>query len=157
MPRRKGVILKRSIMPDPVYESKLITKLINNVMKKGKRSIAQAIVYEAMSEVENKLHINPLDVFEKAMRNVSPNLEVKPRRVGGATYQVPIEVHPKRRSALGLRWIISCARARSERTMVHRLAGEIADAYSGSGSAVKKREDTHKMAEANKAFSHYRW
>jgi small subunit ribosomal protein S7 len=154
---RKGAVAKRSVLPDPVYNSKLITKLVNVIMHGGKRSTAQSIVYCALDKVKDKIGREPLGVFEKAMENVSPSLEVKARRVGGATYQVPIEVRADRRRALGLRWIVKYARDRSERTMIDRLAGEISDAFGGSGAAVKKRDDTHKMAEANKAFAHYRW
>ncbi|MDR1364848.1 MAG: 30S ribosomal protein S7 [Oscillospiraceae bacterium] len=156
MPRR-GAVPKREILPDPIYNSKLIAKLVNNIMVDGKYNIAQSIVYGSLKKVSEKFKFEPLEIFEKAMHNVCPNFEVKARRVGGATYQVPIEVRAERKQALGLRWIVSFAEKRSERTMVERLAGEIADAYSGIGTSVKKREDTHKMAEANKAFAHYRW
>ena len=156
MPRR-GRITKRDVLPDPMYNSKLVTRLINNIMLDGKRGVAQKIVYGAFDIIKEKTGNEPLDSFEKAMENIMPALEVKARRVGGATYQVPIEVRPDRRETLGLRWLTTYSRARSEKTMKERLAAEIMDAINGSGSAVKKREDTHKMAEANKAFAHYRW
>ncbi|MBR1779402.1 MAG: 30S ribosomal protein S7 [Clostridia bacterium] len=156
MPRR-GSIAKRDVLPDPMYKSKLVTRLINNVMYDGKRGIAQRIVYGAFDIIRDKTGKEPLDVFDQAMENIMPVLEVKARRVGGATYQVPIEVRPARRQTLGLRWLITYARARSERTMRERLAAEILDATVETGGAVKKRDDTHKMAEANKAFAHYRW
>ena len=156
MPRR-GKIAKRDVLPDPLYNSKLVTRLINNVMYDGKRGIAQKIVYDAFEIIREKTGKDPLEVFEASMENVMPLLEVKARRVGGATYQVPIEVRPERRQTLGLRWITTYSRTRSERTMKERLANEIMDAVNGTGNAYKKREDTHKMAEANKAFSHFRW
>ncbi|MBQ5320491.1 MAG: 30S ribosomal protein S7 [Oscillospiraceae bacterium] len=156
MPRR-GNVAKRDVLPDPVYNSKLVTRLINNVMYDGKRGVAQKIVYGAFDIIKEKTGEEPLDVFAKAMENVMPLLEVKARRVGGATYQVPIEVRPERKETLGLRWITLYSRNRSERTMKERLAGELLDAINGLGGAYKKREETHKMAEANKAFSHYRW
>ena len=156
MPRR-GSIAKRDVLPDPLYNSKLVTRLINNVMYDGKKGIAQKIVYEAFEIIRKKTGNEPLEVFEQAMENIMPLLEVKARRVGGATYQVPIEVRPDRRQTLGLRWLTTYSRTRSERTMKERLAGEIIDATNGLGGAFKKREDTHKMAEANKAFAHYRW
>ena len=156
MPRR-GNVAKRDVLPDPVYNSKLVTRLINNVMYDGKRGVAQKIVYGAFDIIKEKTGEEPLDVFAKAMENVMPLLEVKARRVGGATYQVPIEVRPDRRQTLGLRWLTLYARQRNERTMRERLAGEILDAVNNMGSAVKKKDDTHKMAEANRAFSHYRW
>lgn len=156
MPRR-GNVAKRDVLPDPVYNSKLVTRLINNVMIDGKRGVAQKIVYGAFDIIKEKTGEEPLDVFAKAMENVMPLLEVKARRVGGATYQVPIEVRPERKETLGLRWITLYSRSRSERTMKERLAGELLDAINGLGGAFKKREETHKMAEANKAFSHYRW
>lgn len=143
--------------PDPMYNSKLVTRLINNIMYDGKKGVAQKIVYEAFEIVEEKTGKNALEVFEQAMENVMPSLEVKARRVGGANYQVPIEVRPERRQTLGLRWMASYSRLRSEKTMKERLAGEILDALNGAGGAAKKRDDTHKMAEANKAFAHYRW
>ena len=149
MPRR-GNVAKRDVLPDPMYNSKLVTRLINNIMYDGKKGVAQKIVYEAFEIVEEK-------TGKKAMENVMPSLEVKARRVGGANYQVPIEVRPERRQTLGLRWMASYSRLRSEKTMKERLAGEILDALNGAGGAAKKRDDTHKMAEANKAFAHYRW
>lgn len=156
MPRR-GSIAKRDVLSDPLYHSKLVTRLINNVMYDGKRGVSQRLVYGAFDIIREKAGRDPLEVFEQAMENVMPVLEVKARRVGGATYQVPIEVRPERRQTLGLRWMTKYARLRSEKTMKERLAGEILDALNGTGGAVKKREDTHKMAEANKAFAHYRW
>ncbi|NLX94390.1 MAG: 30S ribosomal protein S7 [Clostridiales bacterium] len=154
---RRGQIAKRDVLPDPLYNSKLVTRLINSIMYDGKRGIAQRIVYDAFDIIREKTTKDPLEVFEASMENVMPMLEVKARRVGGATYQVPIEVRPERRQTLGLRWITTYSRNRSERTMKERLANEIMDAVNGTGSAYKKREDTHKMAEANKAFSHFRW
>lgn len=156
MPRR-GKVAKRDVLPDPMYNSKLVTRLINSVMLDGKKGVAQKIVYGAFEIVQEKTGKEPLEVFEQAMENVMPSLEVKARRVGGATYQVPIEVRPERRQTLGLRWLTMFARKRGEKTMKERLAGEIMDACNNTGAAVKKREDTHKMAEANKAFSHFRW
>ena len=156
MPRR-GNVAKRDVLPDPMYNSKLVTRLINNIMYDGKKGVAQKIVYEAFEIVEEKTGKNALEVFEQAMENVMPSLEVKARRVGGANYQGPIEVRPERRQTLGLRWMASYSRLRSEKTMKERLAGEILDALNGAGGAAKKRDDTHKMAEANKAFAHYRW
>ena len=156
MPRR-GSIPKRDVLPDPVYNSQLVTRLINNIMLDGKRGVAQKIVYEAFDIVAEKTGKDPLEAFEQSMENIMPLLEVKARRVGGATYQVPIEVRADRRVTLGLRWLTNYSRARSERTMKERLAGEIVDALAGNGAAAKKREDTHKMAEANKAFAHFRW
>ena len=156
MPRR-GNVAKRDVLPDPMYNSKLVTRLINNIMYDGKKGVAQKIVYGAFEIVEEKTGKNALEVFEQAMENVMPSLEVKARRVGGANYQVPIEVRPERRQTLGLRWMASYSRLRSEKTMKERLAGEILDALNGAGGAAKKRDDTHKMAEANKAFAHYRW
>ena len=156
MPRR-GEIAKRDVLQDPIYNSKLVTRLINNIMVDGKRGIAQRIVYKAFDKIRTQTGKEPLEVFEKAMENIMPVLEVKARRVGGATYQVPIEVRAARRQTLGLRWLTKYSRLRSERTMVERLAGELLDAINSAGAAVKKREDTHKMAEANKAFAHYRW
>lgn len=154
---RRGNIAKRDVLPDPLYNSKLVTRLINNVMYDGKKGVAQKIVYDAFDIIKEKTGNEPLEVFEKAMDNVMPLLEVKARRVGGSTYQVPMDVRPERRQTLGLRWITAYARSRSERTMKERLAGEIIDASNETGGAYKKREDTHKMAEANKAFSHFRW
>jgi len=156
MPRR-GQIAKRDVLPDPLYNSKLVTRLINNVMYDGKKGVAQKIVYDAFDIIKEKTGNDPLETFEAAMENVMPVLEVKARRVGGATYQVPLEVRPERRQTLGLRWMASYSRLRSEKTMKERLAGEILDALNGAGGAAKKRDDTHKMAEANKAFAHYRW
>jgi small subunit ribosomal protein S7 len=156
MPRRSGVP-KRDVLPDPVYNSKVLTKLINQVMMEGKRGVAQGIVYDAFGIIENKLNLNPMDVFTKALENVMPSLEVKARRVGGSTYQVPLEIRPERRQTLGIRWLITYARKRTEKTMDVRLAGEIMDAYNSQGNAFKKKEDTHKMAEANKAFAHFKW
>ncbi|MDD4003038.1 MAG: 30S ribosomal protein S7 [Clostridia bacterium] len=156
MPRRAGVP-KRDVLPDPLYKSKQLTKLINQIMLDGKKGIAQGIVYEALEIAKNKLKAEPMDIFNQALNNVMPVLEVKARRVGGANYQVPIEVRPERRKTLGVRWIVSAARKRSEREMSQQLAGELMDAYNSTGSAFKKKEDTHRMAEANKAFAHYRW
>ena len=156
MPRR-GNVPKREILPDPVYNSVLVTKLINSIMLDGKKGVAQKVVYDAFHIIEEKTGKNGLDAFTEAMNNIMPELEVKARRVGGATYQVPMEVRPARRQTLGLRWLTNYARARSERTMAERLAGEIMDAANNTGAAVKKREDTHKMAESNKAFAHFRW
>lgn len=154
---RRGSVPKRDVLQDPLYNSKLVTRLINNIMIDGKRGVAQRIVYKAFEIIQTKTGREALEVFEQAMENIMPTLEVKARRVGGATYQVPIEVRADRRQTLGLRWLTRYSRLRSERTMVERLAGEILDAINESGAAVKKREDTHKMAEANKAFAHYRW
>ncbi|MBQ7337520.1 MAG: 30S ribosomal protein S7 [Clostridia bacterium] len=156
MPRR-GRISKRDVLPDPLYGSKLVTKLINNVMYDGKKGVAQKIVYEAFSAIEEKLGENPLEVFQAGLENIMPVLEVKARRVGGSTYQVPMEVRADRRQTLGLRWLIDAARKRGESTMAERLAGEIMDAKNSAGSAFKKKEETHRMAEANKAFAHYRY
>ena len=155
MPRR-GSVPKRDVLPDPLYNSKLVTKLINNIMYDGKKGVAQKIVYDAFEIINQKVG-DPLENFQKALENIMPVLEVKARRVGGSTYQVPIEERPERRQTLGLRWLTVYSRARSEKNMSERLAGEIIDAVNGLGSAVKKREDTHKMAEANKAFAHYRY
>ena len=154
---RRGQTAKRDVLPDPLYNSKLVTRLINSVMYDGKKGVAQKIVYDAFDIIKEKTGNEPLDVFEQAMENVMPQLEVKARRVGGATYQVPMEVRPERRQTLGLRWITAYSRQRSERTMKERLANEIMDAVNSTGGAFKKREDTHKMAEANKAFAHYRY
>ena len=156
MPRR-GNVPKREVLPDPVYNSVLVTKLVNSIMLDGKKGVAQKVVYDAFAIIEQKTGKNGLDAFTEAMNNIMPTLEVKARRVGGATYQVPIEVRAERRQTLGLRWLTSYARKRSEKTMKERLAGEIMDACNNTGSAVKKREDTHKMAESNKAFAHFRW
>lgn len=154
---RKGSVPKREVLADPVYGSVVVAKLINSVMYDGKRGVAQSIVYGAFKEIEAKTGKNPLEVFETALNNIMPVLEVKARRVGGANYQVPIEVRAERRQTLGLRWLITFARKRSERTMLDRLSKEIMDAANNTGAAVKKKEDTHKMAEANKAFAHYRF
>ena len=154
---RRGKIAKRDVLPDPLYNSKLVTRLVNNIMLDGKKGVAQKIVYGAFNIIKEKTGKEPLEVFEAAMENVMPSLEVKARRVGGATYQVPMEVRPERRQTLGLRWMTNYARQRNERTMKERLAAEIMDAMNGTGGAAKKRDDTHKMAEANKAFAHYRW
>ena len=156
MPRR-GNIAKRDVLPDPLYNSKLVTRLINNIMLDGKKGVAQKIVYGAFDIVSEKTGKDPLEVFEQAMENVMPSLEVKARRVGGATYQVPMEVRPERRQTLGLRWISNYSRLRSEKTMRERLAAEILDAVNGVGGAAKKCDDVHKMAEANKAIAHFRW
>ncbi len=156
MPRR-GFIPKRDVLPDPMYNSKVVTRLINSIMLDGKKGVAQKIVYDAFDIIKEKLDRDPLEVFEEAMNNIMPQLEVKARRVGGATYQVPMEVRPDRKQTLGLRWLTVYSRARNERTMRERLAGEIMDALNNTGASVKKKEDTHKMAEANKAFAHYRW
>ena len=156
MPRR-GRISKRDVLPDPIYKSKLVTKLVNNVMLDGKKGVAQTIVYDAFAIVEAKAGKNPLEVFVEALENVMPVLEVKARRVGGSTYQVPLEVRADRRQTLGLRWMVGYARKRGERTMAERLAAEILDAINNAGGAFKKKEETHRMAEANKAFAHYRY
>ncbi|HOR86137.1 MAG TPA: 30S ribosomal protein S7 [Bacillota bacterium] len=156
MPRR-GHISKRDVLPDPLYNDKIVTKLINNVMYDGKKSTGQRIVYGAFEIIREKTGKDPLGVFETAMNNIMPVLEVKARRIGGATYQVPIEVRPDRKQALGMRWLIEFSRKRGEKTMRERLAGELLDAANNTGNSVKKKEDTHKMAEANKAFAHYRW
>ena len=154
---RRGNVPKRDVLPDPLYNSKLVTKLVNSIMLDGKKGVAQKVVYGAFDIVREKSGRDPLDVFTEAMENIMPSLEVKARRVGGATYQVPMEVRPERRQTLGLRWITKYSRARNEKTMRERLAGEILDAGKNLGGSVKKREDTHKMAEANKAFAHYRY
>jgi small subunit ribosomal protein S7 len=154
---RRGNIAKRDVLPDPMYNSKLVTRLVNNIMIDGKKGVAQKIVYGAFDIIKEKTGKEPLEVFEAAMENVMPSLEVKARRVGGATYQVPMEVRPERRQTLGLRWLTTYSRQRSERTMKERLAAEIMDAVNGAGGAAKKRDETHKMAEANRAFAHYRW
>ena len=156
MPRR-GSAPKHDVRPDPIYKPTVLTKLINQVMLDGKRGTAQRICYDAFDIIKEKLGIEPLEVFEKAMENIMPVLEVKARRVGGATYQVPIEVRPERRQTLAIRWMVLHTRARNEKTMSQRLSGELMDAYNGTGASVKKREDMHRMAEANKAFAHYRW
>ena len=154
---RKGYIAKREVLADPIYESVIVTKLINNIMLDGKKGVAQKIVYDAFEIIKEKTGKDPVEVFTEAMDNIMPVLEVKARRVGGATYQVPMEVRPERRQTLGLRWLTRYSRERSERTMKERLANELLDALNGTGGSVKKRDDTHKMAEANKAFAHYRW
>ena len=154
---RKGNVPKRQVLPDPVYGSKVVTKLINNLMIDGKKGKAQKIVYDAFEMVAEKTGENALEVFETAMNNIMPVLEVKARRVGGANYQVPVEVRPERRQTLGLRWLVNYTRARGEKGMVEKLAKEIMDAANNTGASVKKKEDTHKMAEANKAFAHYRF
>lgn len=156
MPRR-GNVAKREVLADPIYNSKVVTRLVNYIMLDGKKGVAQEIVYDAFDIVKEKTGNDPLEMFEKAMENIMPNLECKTRRVGGANYQVPLEVSPARRETLGLRWLTAYSRARGEKTMSARLAAEIIDATNGVGGSVKKREDTHKMAEANKAFAHYRW
>lgn len=156
MPRR-GNVPKREILPDPVYNSVLVAKLTNSIMLDGKKGVAQKVVYDAFDIIKEKTGKNPLEAFTEALNNIMPSLEVKARRVGGATYQVPLEVRPERRQTLGLRWLTNFARKRNEKTMKERLAGEILDALNNTGGSVKKREDTHKMAESNKAFAHYRW
>ena len=154
---RRHVAAKREILPDPKYGDRVVAKFINMVMSRGKKAVAEKIVYGALTEVEQRGRGEALDIFKTALENVEPKVEVKSRRVGGATYQVPIEVRPNRRRALAMRWLVDAARKRSEKSMGQRLAGEMLDAFESRGSAVKKREDTHKMAEANRAFSHYRW
>ncbi len=156
MPRR-GNVPKREVLPDPLYNSVLVTKLINSIMLDGKKGVAQKVVYGAFDIIKEKTGNDPMDVYTQALENIMPSLEVKARRVGGATYQVPVEVRPARRQTLGLRWLTTYSRNRSEKTMKERLAAELMDAANNTGSAVKKREDTHKMAESNKAFAHYRW
>ena len=156
MPRR-GNVPKREVLPDPIYGSALVTKLVNSIMLDGKKGVAQKVVYDAFNIIKDKTGNDPIEAFTTAMDNIMPSLEVKARRVGGATYQVPIEVRPERRTTLGLRWLVGYARKRSEKTMSERLANEIMDADNNLGAAVKKREDTHKMAESNKAFAHFRW
>ena len=156
MPRR-GHIARRDVLPDPMYNSKTVTRLVNNIMLDGKKGVAQRIVYDAFDIIKEKTGKDPVEVFEEAMNSVMPVLEVKARRVGGANYQVPIEVRPERRQTLGLRWITQFSRQRSERTMAERLANELIDATNSTGGAYKKKEDTHRMAEANKAFAHFRW
>ncbi len=154
---RKGHVPKRDVLPDPIYNDKVVTKLINNIMQDGKKGTAQKICYGAFDIIREKTDKDPLDVFRQALENISPLLEVKARRVGGSTYQVPIEVRPERRQALGLRWLVSFSKKRGERTMKERLAGEIMDAVNGAGGAFKKKEDTHRMADANRAFAHFKW
>ncbi|MCU9594027.1 30S ribosomal protein S7 [Caldibacillus thermolactis] len=154
---RKGPVAKRDVLPDPIYNSKLVTRLINKIMIDGKKGKAQTILYTAFDIIKERTGKDPMEVFEQALKNVMPVLEVRARRVGGANYQVPVEVRPDRRTTLGLRWLVNYARLRGEKTMEERLANEIMDAANNTGASVKKREDTHKMAEANKAFAHYRW
>ncbi|MET3291432.1 30S ribosomal protein S7 [Brevibacillus fluminis] len=154
---RKGPVTRRDVLPDPIHNSKLVTRLINRLMLDGKRGTAQNLLYSAFNIIQERTGRNPMEVFEEALKNIMPVLEVKARRVGGANYQVPIEVKPERRTTLGLRWLVNYSRNRGEKTMELRLANEILDAANNTGAAVKKREDTHKMAEANKAFAHYRW
>ena len=154
---RKGHVAKRDVLVDPIYNSKLVTRLINKIMIDGKRGVAQKILYNAFDIIEVKTNEKPMEVFEKALENVMPLLELKVRRVGGANYQVPVEVRADRRLSLGIRWTVGYARKRGERTMKEKLAGELMDAFNNTGAAIKKKEDTHKMAEANKAFAHYRW
>ena len=156
MPRRSGVPV-RNVLPDPVYGSKVVTKFTNQIMLDGKKGIAQEIVYGAFDMIQAKLGVDPMEVFNKAMENVMPVLEVKARRVGGSTYQVPMEIRPARRQTLAIRWLVLFARKRGEKTMVERVSAELMDAYNNTGNAVKKKEDMHRMAEANKAFAHYRW
>ena len=156
MPRR-GNVPKRDVLPDPIYGNKVLTKLINQVMLDGKKGTAQTIVYDALTKSSEKLGVEPMDLFNQAMNNVMPLLEVKARRVGGSNYQVPIEIRPERRQTLAIRWIVASASKRSDRDMSNKLASELMDAYNNAGGAVKKKEDTHRMAEANKAFAHYRW
>jgi len=154
---RKGFIPKREILPDPIYGNKTVSKLVNQIMECGKKGIAQNMCYAAFEIIKTKQGKDPMDVYEQALNNIMPVLEVKVRRVGGSNYQVPIEVRPERRQTLGLRWLVGYARKRGEKTMKERLAGEIMDAANNTGASVKKKEDTHKMAEANRAFAHYRW
>lgn len=154
---RKGPVARRDVLPDPLYNSKLVTKLINRLMVDGQKGVAQKILYNAFGIIEQRTGKNAMDVFEEALKNVMPVLEVRARRVGGANYQVPVEVRPDRRQTLGLRWLVNYSRLRNEKTMEEKLANEIIDAANNSGASVKKREDVHKMAEANKAFAHYRW
>ena len=156
MPRRNSVPV-RDVLPDPVYGSKVITKFVNQIMWDGKKGIAQSIVYDAFNIIEQKMGVAPIEVFNKAMENVMPSLEVKARRVGGSTYQVPMEIRPARRQTLAIRWIVMFARKRGEKTMVDKVAAELMDAYNNTGNAVKKKEDMHRMAEANKAFAHYKF
>ncbi|MDF2563779.1 MAG: rpsG [Massilibacillus sp.] len=154
---RKGAVPKRDVLPDPVYNSKVVTKFINKVMLSGKKGVAEKVVYDAFESIRAKTGKDPLEVFETAMKNVMPVLEVRARRVGGANYQVPIEVRPDRRMTLCIRWVVNYARLRGEKTMNERIAAELLDAANNTGASIKKKEDTHKMAEANKAFAHYRW
>ncbi len=155
---RRNAAVKKPVLPDPIYKSKTVTKLINKVMRDGKKSLAQSIVYDAFGIIKDKMGLEPLDVFNKALENVKPVLETKSRRVGGANYQVPVEIRPERRETLAIRWIVTFARKRTaERNMFEKLAGEIMDAYNETGSSIKRRDELHRMAEANKAFAHYRW
>ena len=154
---RKGPVTRRDVLPDPIYNSKLVTRLINRMMFDGKRGVAQTILYDAFNLIKDRTGKEPMEVFEQAIKNIMPVLEVKARRVGGSNYQVPVEVKPERRTSLCLRWLVNYSRLRGEKTMEERLASGIIDASNNTGSSVKKREDTHKMAEANKAFAHYRW
>lgn len=154
---RKGAVPRRDVLPDPVYNSKMVTRFINKVMLSGKKGVAQRVVYDAFDIIRAKTGKDPLEVFDTALKNVMPVLEVRARRVGGANYQVPVEVRPERRLTLGIRWLVNYSRLRGEKTMDERLAGELMDAANNTGASVKKKEDTHKMAEANKAFAHYRW
>lgn len=156
MPRRSGVP-KRDVLPDPMYNSKVVTKLVNQIMLDGKKGTAQAIVYDAFNIIKEKMSLEPVDVFNQALANVKPQLEVKARRVGGSTYQVPLEIRPERQQTLAIRWLVMFARKRGEKTMNERLAGELMDAYNNTGAAVKRKEEMHRVAEANKAFAHYRW
>lgn len=154
---RKGPVARRDVLPDPVYNSKLVTRLVNRIMLDGKRGVAQTILYNSFDLIQQRTGQDPMEVFDQAIKNIMPVLEVRARRVGGSNYQVPVEVRPDRRTTLGLRWLVNYARLRGEKTMEERLAAEIIDASNNTGAAVKKREDVHKMAEANKAFAHYRW
>ena len=154
---RRGLVPKREVLPDPIYQSQMVTKFVNNVMREGKKSTAERIFYDAMDVIRERTQEDPMKVFKKAVENVKPGVEVKSRRVGGSTYQVPIEVRPSRKLALSMRWLIGSAQSRGEKTMNLRLANELLDAANGRGAAMKKKEDTHRMAEANKAFAHYRW
>jgi small subunit ribosomal protein S7 len=156
MPRRSG-IKKRDVLPDPLYNSKVVTKLVNQVMEDGKKGTAQGIVYDAFDIMKQKLGLEPQNIFTQALNNVMPVLEVKARRVGGSTYQVPVEIRPDRRQTLAIRWLVTYSRKRSEKTMREKLAGELMDAYNNAGASIKKKEEMHRMAEANKAFAHYRW
>ena len=156
MPRRARVV-KREVPPDARFGSKSLARFINKLMLNGKKSLAERIVYRALDRIENQTHRNPIDVFDQALRNATPLLEVKPRRVGGATYQVPVEIRGERRNSLAMRWLITAARGRNGRSMVEKLSGELLDAFNNTGATIKRREDVHRMAEANKAFAHYRW
>lgn len=156
MPRRREIPV-RDVTPDPIYEDELVSRLVNKLMVQGKKTTAQKILYQAMNNIEQKTGEDPLQLFRQAVENVKPFMETKSRRVGGSTYQVPVEVNPRRRTSLGLRWLVQAARSRSEKTMAERLAGELLDAFNNRGGAVRKKEDVHRMADANKAFAHYRW